>query len=265
MKKIVFCDIDGTIVDNLRGLKDITPKTKYAMAELKKDDYIFIASGRSKCMLPEEITKLNPSGYICANGAYAEHEGKVIYERYFAYEQLKELREYAICNNLNYYFESQECIYTNASNNKLHQDFNAAWGLGDIYTSKDYSKDEHINIAMLACHTEEEGEKFFETFSSSFDIRHHHGFPSFDINLIDNNKGDACEKIEDFLNIAYEDAFAFGDGLNDIEMLKVVRYGIAMGNAFKEVKDIAFDITSDVLDDGFYNALVKYGLIKHIS
>lgn len=36
---------------------------------------------------------------------------------------------------------------------------------------------------------------------------------------------------------------AFGDGMNDLEMIQGVKYGIAMGNAQKELKEVAYMIT----------------------
>ena len=54
---------------------------------------------------------------------------------------------------------------------------------------------------------------------------------------------------------------AFGDGLNDIDMIKSAPIGIAMGNAQSEVKKVADHVTTDIEDNGIYNALVHLGLI----
>ena len=60
-----------------------------------------------------------------------------------------------------------------------------------------------------------------------------------------------------------EDAqyIAFGDGLNDIDMIKSAPIGVAMGNAVDRLKDVADYVTSSVDEDGVYKALVHYGLI----
>ena len=57
------------------------------------------------------------------------------------------------------------------------------------------------------------------------------------------------------------DAMAFGDGENDIDMLKAVQLGIAMGNGEEQVKQIADYVTSDINEDGIYNACKHYKLI----
>ena len=70
------------------------------------------------------------------------------------------------------------------------------------------------------------------------------------------------EAIAKMHDLTLEDVIAFGDGMNDLEMIQGVKYGIAMGNAQKELKEVAYMITDSVNDHGIYNALVQLGLIK---
>ena len=62
--------------------------------------------------------------------------------------------------------------------------------------------------------------------------------------------------------IDIENSYAFGDGLNDLEMLKMVGTGIAMGNAVDEAKAVADYVTTSCSNDGIWNGLVRLGLIK---
>ncbi|MBR4178398.1 MAG: Cof-type HAD-IIB family hydrolase [Bacilli bacterium] len=57
------------------------------------------------------------------------------------------------------------------------------------------------------------------------------------------NKGIAIEKLCNKLNIKLDECMFFADGPNDIEALDIVGLGIAMDNAFEEVKRYADDIT----------------------
>ncbi len=61
--------------------------------------------------------------------------------------------------------------------------------------------------------------------------------------------------------IDLENTMAFGDGGNDITMLKHVHLGVAMGNANPEVKAIADYVTDDVDNDGIWNALKHFQVL----
>ena len=61
--------------------------------------------------------------------------------------------------------------------------------------------------------------------------------------------------------IAVEEIIAFGDGENDMEMLRFAGIGVAMGNAEDRVKALADHVTSDIDEDGIANALKHFGLI----
>ena len=57
------------------------------------------------------------------------------------------------------------------------------------------------------------------------------------------------------------ETMAFGDGENDIDMIRFAGIGVAMGNAIKNLKSAADYITTDIDDDGIANALQHFGLI----
>ena len=57
-----------------------------------------------------------------------------------------------------------------------------------------------------------------------------------------------------------EETIAFGDGENDIEMLKFAGIGVAMGNAEPVVKAAADYVTADIDEDGIVKALCHFGL-----
>ena len=56
-----------------------------------------------------------------------------------------------------------------------------------------------------------------------------------------------------------KDVVVFGDGINDCKMMKEAAFGIAMGNACDELKEIADYITADSTDDGVLKALEHFG------
>ena len=75
------------------------------------------------------------------------------------------------------------------------------------------------------------------------------------------NKSHGLKLLAEHYGVDMADTYAFGDSLNDIDMLRAAAVGIAMGNAYPAVKEAADDITDDIGRDGVRNALIKYGLI----
>ena len=69
------------------------------------------------------------------------------------------------------------------------------------------------------------------------------GLIYFDIANVDTTKGNGIEKFCELLNIELKDTIAIGDDYNDITMFKKVGYSVAMGNASKEVKKHASEVT----------------------
>ena len=57
------------------------------------------------------------------------------------------------------------------------------------------------------------------------------------------------------------DSVAFGDSLNDFEMIQNAGYGIAMGNACNALKEVADYVTTHIDDNGIYNAVKELDLI----
>ena len=79
-----------------------------------------------------------------------------------------------------------------------------------------------------------------------------------EINQIHANTGEALYALADHLGLPREATLAFGDGLNDLSMLKAAGIGVAMANAEPEAKEIADWITLSCDEDG-----VAYGINKY--
>ena len=75
------------------------------------------------------------------------------------------------------------------------------------------------------------------------------------------SKADGIRILLEELEIPLKNTYAFGDGPNDVEMLEYVEYGTAMGNAEKQVLEMAPYRTEGMWEDGIYHALRRYGLI----
>lgn len=265
MRKIIFCDIDGTILDSINRPCRPSDKTIYAFNELKKNGHlIFIASGRMPCILDDEIKALNPDGFIMGNGSYCIYKDEVIFEAFINKESCEELIDYANETKGAYFLEFPSYLATADLDLPAFKMIVGDWK--PIQTSnakaEGYTKDPYI--AMICYEEKEKFKLFCERFKHLNVIPHGSGY-SGDINPLGINKGVGIKEVLKYFNIEKDNAYAFGDGNNDVEMFDAVKHSIAMDNASDRVKKYASEITLSVREDGFYHALVKHGLINPIE
>ena len=83
-----------------------------------------------------------------------------------------------------------------------------------------------------------------------------------DITHMKADKGLALLAMAAHEGLAISETMAFGDGGNDISIIRQAGIGVAMGNAWDNVKAEADYVTTSVDDDGVRNALIAHGVIK---
>ena len=74
-------------------------------------------------------------------------------------------------------------------------------------------------------------------------------------------KASGIKRLMSYLGEGLESTVGIGDGENDLDMIRVCRLGIAMGNSCKVLKDNADYITDDVNSDGLAKA-ISYAIIN---
>ncbi len=264
MRKLIFCDIDGTILDGSRHMNEVSAKTRYAISELRKDDYVIISSGRCMGLLDGQIKALDPNGYILCNGAHAQVDNKEIYSMYFEPEAIEKIKETVIRYHGFYILETLNEMYVDSLVSDSFSAFVDGWGSSLQGFSLGKDKDEKYLIAMIGFMDRSIMKDVERELAPYVDLAAHKQFSSYDVNIKGVNKGTGVERIREYLNIPFEDTYCFGDGINDLEMLQSVAHPVVVANCVDELKKYGFEETDDVLDDGFYNYLLAHKLIKAI-
>ena len=86
---------------------------------------------------------------------------------------------------------------------------------------------------------------------------------TLDVIPANSGKGTGIQQILAYYHLSKEEALAFGDGNNDIEMLQSVGTGVAMENASAQLKAVADDVCGHVAEDGIYQYFLRQGMISH--
>lgn len=249
MIKAIFFDIDGTI---LNGNKGIPNSTLLALDKLReKDIKTIICTGRGY----SETKPLNLKGfddYILLNGqiCYDDNDNIVFKKPIKDKEKLIEL-----FNSKKFPFGliDEKFSYLNYIDDYVrlvHESINLTLPEVKEYDGKDLYQ--ALAYGKVKDYIEKELPDFTAT-SWHFD--------GVDIVPKDSGKDKGIIEYCKLRNIDIKDTMAFGDGENDIEMLKTVGIGVAMGNSIDIVKENADYITDRIEEDGLYKALRHYEVI----
>jgi hypothetical protein len=251
---IVFIDLDGTLL--FQGKP--APKALEALALLKQNGHIpIIATGRVPYLVKDIKEELGIDSYFCASGNYIVYQNELIFEKSVPLESTKKLFEYADRFEFDIVMEGTYDYLAYRKETSVVDEFSDFFQVQRPLVDKTY----HLTHSILAFNIFDQKivpllETAFPEFV--FNRANHLGF---DINLKGDLKADGMRFMVNFLQIPKDEVYAIGDGYNDYLMIRDATIGIAMGNAYDEVKKVAKYVTSDVHSGGVYDALKHYHLI----
>ncbi|MEE0967656.1 MAG: HAD family hydrolase [Bacilli bacterium] len=261
-KKIVFFDIDGTLVDCVNGLDYLTDYTKRALKKLKDEGhYIFIASGRPYGYLLKELLEFNFDGYILCDGAYILFHGKEIGYHPIDKEEIRFMFEQAKNKNMTYVgYDKKYAYFFNDDGRFL--EYSHKFNFNDQFIGKIGNYEEMVDkfLKIHICCRNDRDFKEFVLHEDKFNCANDNNFYLKEIYSKQYNKATALKEILDYTGLNLEDSYFFGDGLNDIEMMGAIGHAIAMDNAVEEVKSHADYICKSVSDDGVADFIFNSGL-----
>lgn len=259
MIKAVVLDLDGTLLGSDHKITEINKKTLKKL--MTQGIEVFIATGRSYDAMREYHEELNlETPAICYNGAKIAYKDGRVEEFLIEGEEFEELVKIGRETETHLNLYQDEVWKVENSKNQETKDYIEVSGLQPKeanfdtlekrYTTKGLYIGDHEKLLKLEEIVKERlKDKIHTTFSKPYFLEILKG---------DSNKGTTMERILKGYNIELKDAIAFGDGLNDIEMLEAAGIGVAMANSFEELKKIADDITDSNDESGVGNYLKRY-------
>jgi hypothetical protein len=248
MKKIYFFDIDNTLLDHRTNA--IPPSALAAIERLKlAGDTIVVATGRSYGHAKPFIDQVSPHYAITANGACILKEEREVLTIPLARQPLIDL--------FNWVHAQGHCFGANGGGSAFLSDVApcAVHALGSVnmpfqtsdrfYLQRDVYQgwlffDESLDASLMP--------SILERYPDFGLVRWHK--TAVDIKPAAINKWTGCQWIMAQTGFQAHQAIAFGDGLNDIEMLQGVGLGIAMANGHAQLRAIAKRIAPALHLDG---------------
>lgn len=260
-KKIVFFDLDGTLMSHD---KTILPSTKEALHALREKGIItVICTGRAPRMFQELITELEFDSYISMNGQHVVYEGKELFSNPMDKEILTELSKHAKEKGHGITYSNSEVFAVNEAEHPL-----VTGSLGRLkleYPSVDEAIYSHSPVHQIQLYGNvEDIQPYMDRYQNDYE------FIRWDENAVDMlpkgaSKAVGILKVMEHLNVPVENSYAFGDGPNDFEMIECVGTGIAMGNAIPELKGKADLVTDTCSNDGIMKGLLACGLLEEVE
>lgn len=258
----LFLDIDGTI---LRPDHTIMDSTKDAIQQIKEQGIdVFLATGRPIHEIYGIAKELMIDSLIGYNGAFAIHQNNTVVDEPMSARTINEFLEIASAHQHEIVFYTSEKNYYTSPATEATKAFIKAFNLKENIDLKPELDISHEVLSMTLINIDDEDLPLYSTDDNLY-------MSPVNVNGINNcydvirknvNKGEAIKSVLQELNRTTDGAIAFGDGMNDKEMLSTVGAGFAMGNAHPDLFSYAKNRTTTVSDSGIFNGLKQLGLVK---
>ncbi|MCY7177932.1 HAD family hydrolase [Streptococcus gallolyticus subsp. gallolyticus] len=279
MSKIIFLDVDGTLVDYYNRV----PKSAVKAIQRARQNghYVFVCTGRSRAEMQPELWGIGLDGMIGGNGSYVEYDNQVIMHQMLSKEDSKAIVDWLHERGLEFYLESNNGLFASENFKEVARPVIRQYALSKGKTAAEVEHMEaedalHGLIYGSELYRDDLNKVSFILNSYQDHLDSAKAFPSLktgtwggrgetalfgDLGVKDITKAHAIDVLLEHLQADKKDTIAFGDAKVDIPMLEYCEIGVSMGNGGPEILAMADLVTDDVEEDGLYNAFEKLGLI----
>lgn len=281
MIKLVASDLDGTIIDKNNYIYENNFK---AIEDLNKNNMNFvICTGKTYPITKRMCSKINASYGIFGNGSQIIDlkTGKEIYKNLLSKNDVISCIKIAKSNKLHVHVYtdkeviSEELLYLDLRNYKLQtsaklEPFMEFKIVDDI---EKYIAQNNIDVCKLVISSNTSTETIktqientlpvsattIKKFGIYKDMVINKEYEYLDITPKNVNKNTALQFLGNYLKIKTDEMLTIGDNLNDFEMVKNAGIGVAVANAYDELKQVAnYTTSSPVEKGGFAEAIYKF-------
>lgn len=278
MVKIIYLDIDGTLRDEATG---ISVRAKAALRQCQTTGIQIVAcTGRSPGCVQEDVLALDLDGIISGGGCYISYHGKSLSVQQFSPPTVERFLAFADTYRLGISLELERGIYMNSV-------------MADFYQAdahKKFAGYSSAEIAELLRRNKLSYQDTIKQYRPGRDLIHkvcvtgpHDRLKELRSRMAGAaqivqdrpwneqwymeclpagcSKGTAVERLNQVLHIPRECSMSFGDGGNDIDLLRAVGTGVAIAGGDPRLIHIADSVCEPPSQDGIYKELSRRRLI----
>lgn len=263
-QKVLFFDIDGTILSELTG--KIPESAKAAIKEAVREGHlVFINTGRTLCTIPADILAMDFNGFLCGCGTDIVYQGEHLFYRDVPEEEGRPLLELIDRCNMDAVLEGRESIYFRDHSSRFPE-------VTAIYGASAENIDVHVGwkdiypiFSKLIVFGDKNSrdEEFCQGAAKWFDVVCRGG-QFYELVPKNHSKAAVIKYVLERFGIKLENAWVFGDSANDLSMFEAVPNAVAMGKHDEVLTPHSSYIAETVEADGLYRAMVELGLISEI-
>lgn len=260
MRGIVSFDIDMTLLDH-KDFK-IPDSALRAIEQLRKNYYIVIATGRDldtkysaglrEQILPDAVIHLNGTKITVGdNLIYGHIMNKELVRRILTFSQGMPFAVGISVGDEDYYINQEYVIRHDMNRWKMSErNFCDPWKLLEMDVRTMAYLGDEAGVALLE-------KEFPELKLPLFSSRQ-----GADMIEKEASKAEGLKRLCTYYQIPLECTVAFGDSMNDYEIIRQAGIGVAMGNAMDDLKQAADYVTTPIGEDGIWNACVQLKLME---
>lgn len=274
-RKLIFLDIDGTLTE---PGKNVPPESAVDAVRRARErgHKVVLCSGRNYGML-FPVLQFGFDGLVASAGGYIEYNGQVVYDCPMTPEQqarvldvFKESGIYRTIGGRNHSYTDEgfkEFLAEN-TDSKANSEL-LRWRIQieselDIRPMSEYDGEPIYGMAFMS-RGAERLRKPMELLGEEFDFciqdEDTCGIVNGELSSKAFDKGSAVKRLCEFLGVSREDTIAFGDSMNDLEMLKAVGTSVCMANGSPTLLKMAHMVCPPVTEDGLYSGFEKLNLL----
>ncbi len=271
-KKIVFVDVDGTLLNDEKKIPESACK---AIREIKEAGNLCLLCTGRNLKQTEMFDFLGLDGAVLLNGSVVYLNGEVVFEKAFPERLVSELFEYAEEVGAGLHVLTLNNIYSNDSWNKRKISFlKAGFDLSEEAFRKRARFDTPLKLFEgetvykidVRFPSPQHRQKYYENLDPSLNMFIDSGYYSrggtwyAELNHCEASKGIAVENILRILQMDKSQAYGFGDSNNDVPMLEACGTKVVMTTGTPSVREMADLVAEAADDDGIYKAVKQLGL-----